>query len=734
VNQYTHLQPIGITGELCIAGDGLSRGYLNNPELTSEKFDHDLRDYQDTNHRSYRPYMSHRSKKLYKTGDLARWQPDGNIEYLGRLDHQVKIRGYRIELGEIENQISGHEQVKEAVVINRETGHGEKYLCAYLVCKTVAGSPPPIAELKEYLAQKMPDYMIPVFFTRLEQLPLTPNGKIDIKALPVPEIKNQEEYIAPHSPMEKILADIWARVLKVNARQIGVKDDFFKLGGDSLKAAVIIAKIQKAFNIKIPMGALFQNPNLRKLAGYIKKPAPDSEEFKPIPFAEANEYYRLSSSQKQMFLLQQLHRQSTLYNMPVFIRPDQSPGKEELEKVFKKLIQRHESLRTSFEVIAEEPVQRIHEEVEFEIQYYALGSRPYASNIKDFIRPFDLSQAPLLRVGLIKQDNRDFILIVDMHHIISDGISHFILEEEFWALCQGKKLPPIRLQYKDYVRWQTNKTLRSMIEMQETYWLEEFSKDITGLDLPTDNPRPAEKNYAGNTVRRAFPGPETQAIKKIVKETGSTLFMVMFSIFAILLSKLSGQQEIVIGVPVSGRRHPDLGRIIGVFINTLPVRISIPGTQSCREFINHVKEKCLKAFDNQDYPFEDLVEKLSPQREPGRNPLFDVMLNFFNQKEQGEHTRETPGVLAPDLYSHEPGTAKFDLSIDILENRETLYLCFEYSTQLFKPATIERFIAGIKVVVSAVANDMTRPVEHIEIKHGYSEIETNVFDDNLGDF
>jgi tyrocidine synthetase-3 len=724
MDRYNKVQPTGVVGELWVGGSGVSRGYLNDPGLTGEKF---LKN----------PFFL--DGRVYRTGDLGRWLPDGNIEFIGRVDTQVKIRGFRIELGEIGAQLAGYAGIDEAVVVlKEERRESHRYLCAYFVWGPRVSIS--VSELREYLSKRLPGYMIPSYFVQLEKIPLTPNGKVDVKALPGPGFKAEKAYAAPRDEIEAQIAMIWSGVLTPGPGElpgdIGIDDNFFHLGGHSLKAAVLISRLQKALNIEIPLTALFQNPTVRELAEFIKKREPGQEIFHTIEPAEAKEYYELSSAQKQLFTLQQMYPDSTVYNIPVTLTLDRAPGKEGLEKIFKQIVRRHESFRTSFEIIDEVPAQRIHPHPPFELKHIELegdgkpGSLGMEGIGADIIRPFDLSRPPLLRACLITGKNCR-LLIVDIHHIISDGISHQVLDKEFRALCDGGEMKPMRLQYKDYVQWQYGKTWQSKLNQQGAYWLAEFSRDTPVLTLPTDYTRPAELNFEGNTVDIRLSGTETLQLKELADDTGSTLFIVVLSIFAILLSRLSGQEDIVIGVPVSGRRHPDLQRIIGIFINTLPIRLYISNSQSVPELLRHVRQKWFQAFENQDYPFEKLVTKVSQVRDTTRNPLFDVLLNFF-------HKAENPGNLPEPVYKnryiHKKGTSKFDFSVDIHEYRENLFFYFEYSTQLFKPDTIERFLDCLKQVISSILNNREIKLEAIEINYGYSKLETNRFDDDLGDF
>ncbi|MDQ1351784.1 MAG: hypothetical protein QG657_2089, partial [Acidobacteriota bacterium] len=601
LNTNLKLQPVGLPGELCITGIGLARGYLNNPELTAIKFI------------SVSSVSS--VAKIYKTGDLAKWLPDGNIEFLGRIDHQVKIRGFRIELGEIENQLMKYPGVKEAVVLAQEE-RGDKYLCAYIV----SDREHEISVYREYLLLKLPDYMIPSAFVQLEKIPVTPNGKIDRRALPKPGLKAGDNYVAPVNDVERKLVDLWSEVLDRQAHvSIGIDDNFFQLGGHSLNATILAAKIHKEFDVRIPLAEIFKTPTIKELAKYIKEKNKESHiSIEPV---EDREYYDLSPAQKRLYILQQLVTNNTGYNMPFAITLKENIEKEKLETVFKKLIKRHESLRTSFITVNEMPVQRIHREVEFSIDISnAPGETDINSFLFEFTKPFRLELAPLLRATLVTIGSSRF-LIIDMHHIITDGTSQSVLEKECLALLAGETLEPLRFQYKDYSEWYNRVLQQEVIDRQESYWLKEFTGELPVLDLPTDYPRPSIQGIEGNVVSFAFDFEETAALKAIAEKDGLTLYMLLLAIFNVLLAKLSGQDDIIIGTPIAARRHADLANVIGMLVNTMAVRNFPLGGKVLNDFFKEVRNRTLEAYENQEYPFEVLVDKIALERDTSRNPV-----------------------------------------------------------------------------------------------------------------
>ncbi|UCH97676.1 MAG: AMP-binding protein, partial [Candidatus Aminicenantes bacterium] len=661
LDKYDQLQCIGVVGELCISGQGLARGYLNNPELTAEKFC--LRQARGAgtllkgtrglaplpekiySYLSYRSHMSY----IYRTGDLAQWLPDGNIEFLGRIDSQIKIRGFRIELGEIENQLLNHNEIKKAVVIasnvmgrSQDTKEEDnKHLCAYIASERKFEA----HELRDYLSNRLPDYMVPAFFVQLEQIPFTPNGKIDRKALPTPTLETGNRYTPPRNDIEKKLVEIWSDILggdTLHASQLrsslGINDNFFQLGGHSLKATQLVSKIHQEFNLRITLAEMFKKPTIRGLASHIKKRQRKADDiFVSIEPAEKKEFYLLSPAQKRLYVIQQLHPGNTTYNMPNIVILEGKLDRKKLENSFKKLIQRHDILRTSFIILAGQPVQKIDDHAEFTIEYHRVetpnasdveGDSQVGTIIQNFIRPFELSQAPLLRMGLIKAKENQHTLMTDMHHIITDATSNGILITELVKLYQEEKLPGLKYQYKDFSQWQNNQILSGEMKKQEEYWLQQFQGKPLVLEIPTDYPRPGKRTYEGNTIDFEITHQEAEILKELAKKENATMFMVVLSLFNVLLYKIIFQEDIVVGTVLAGRRHADLANIIGIFVNTIVLRNYPGGDRAFIEFLREVRKRTLEAFDTQDYQFEDLVEKLKIEREPGRNPLFDVLFTF----------------------------------------------------------------------------------------------------------
>ncbi len=684
-------QPIGVVGELCLGGAGLARGYLNRPELTAEKFVDN-------------PFEL--GTRMYRTGDLVRWLPDGNIEFLGRIDHQVKIRGYRIELGEIENKLLSHEAVKETVIISRDDNDGNKYLCAYIT----GDEDIKVSELREYLSNSLPDYMIPSYFIQLEKLPLTPNGKVDRKALPKPEgsILTGVEYEAPRNITEEKLVNIWREVLGIDG--IGINDSFFELGGHSLKATSLAAKIHKVLNVEIPLREIFEAPTIKGISEYIK----DREEsiYSSIEPVKEKEYYEMSSAQKRIYTLQQLEPNSTSYNIPGVVELNGELDTEQLKEAFNKLIQRHEALRTSFEVLEEGLIQKVHSKVKFNIEeYMAEEDKGIQEIVKGFIRAFDLSKAPLLRVGLVRVNPNKHILMYDMHHIISDGVSMGILIEEFTQAYAGEELTPLRIQYKDFSEWQNKMFKYEKIKAQEEYWLKQFEGEIPVLNLPIDYQRPALQSFEGASEKFEIDKELTKKLRQIARTTGSTMYMVLLSTFNILLSKYSGQEDIVIGSPIAGRPHADMEIIIGMFVNTLAMRNYPSGEKTFNEFLREVKENALEGYDNQDYQLEELVEKLNVSRDFSRNPVFDVMLVLQNMN-MGEAVVKG---LKISPHKSENRVSKFDITMTAVELENNICIGIQYCTKLFSKATIEKMYKHLENIIQSVTENIDIKLSEVEI-------------------
>ncbi|TKH36518.1 non-ribosomal peptide synthetase [Paenibacillus polymyxa] len=692
VDENNNLKPIGVEGELCVSGAGLARGYLKKPELTREKF-------------VPNPFMP--GELMYKTGDLAKWLPDGNIAFAGRKDHQVKIRGYRIELEEIEAALLKHADINEAVVIDREDSSVGRYLCAYIVSDREVT----VTEIRELISKELPDYMIPSYFMRIAKVPLTINGKLDRKALPLPDgrINTGTEYAAPSGEVEERLALLWQDILGIE--KVGRNDNFFMLGGHSLKATSLVARIHKEFNVDIPLKEIFKTPTILEIASYIE----DSKEslYQSIQRAGDMEYYPMSSAQKRLYILNQLEGAGIAYNIPGIILLEGTVDKARFEQAFHSLIERHESFRTSFHMIEEELSQKVHDKADLSIMYLETSEEKVPEIVEKFIRPFDLGKAPLLRVGLVKIGEARHIMVFDMHHIISDGVSNDILVREFISLYEGKILPPLRIQYKDYSVWQRELFAGAAISKQEEFWLQTFQGEIPVLDLSTDYPRPAVQSFEGDYISFEADSELAVRLNKLGSDNGATLYMTLLAAYNVLLSRYTGQEDIIVGSPIAGRPHADLQDIIGMFVNTLAMRNHPQGEKTFIVFLKEVKENALKAYDNQDYQFEELVDKLDIRRDMSRNPLFDTMFAIYNVGKAELITSDLS--FKPYNKGIEGRISKFDITLNAFETEDGIAFELEYCTRLFKKETVERLGAHYINLLEEIAAYPEKRLYEIEM-------------------
>ena len=671
---------MGSVGEIYIRTPYISAGYYKDKDLNAEVF-------------IKNPFSNKSNDILYKTGDKGRLLSDGNYEIIGRVDNQIKINGIRIEPEEIENRIISYPDIKEAVVIGREDVSGSKYLCAYLVSEAeILGN-----EIRLYLLDVLPDYMIPTLFMQLEKLPLTPNGKIDRKALPALEDRVEGSYVAPRNKTEMILTEIWSEVL--GWKQVGISDDFFELGGHSLKAASVLARIHKELNLELPLRILFNTPTIAAIGQYLLEA--NESAYAAIEPVGLKEYYTVSSAQKRIWFLQQLDQEQTSYNMPAVLIIDGDLDRSRLEHAFENLVQRHESLRTSFDLVNNVTAQRVMKSIDFKIDYLEGAEVEIDNLIKQFIRPFDLKVAPLLRVGLVKTAKQRHYLMLDMHHIISDGVSMAILTKEFMSIYGGQELAKPRIGYKDFSQWQHEYLSSERMKEQETYWIEQFSEEIPVLNLPLDYVRPQVRNFAGSRVDFKLDCYLTEKINSLASETRTTVYMVLLSAIKILLSKYTGQVDIIVGSPIAGRPHADLEGIIGMFVNTLVMRSYPKNSKTYAEFLEEVKEIALKAYENQDYQFEELVDKLNLRRDISRNPLFDVMFELQNMEES---ELELEGLKFTG-YDNDQRPAKFDLTFTAIETKDEIVFSVEYGVNLFKRKTIERMASHLQNLIEIIVGN-----------------------------
>lgn len=501
----------------------------------------------------------------------------------------------------------------------------------------------------------------------------------------------------------------WQEVLGIE--RVGVLDRFFEIGGHSLHAAILLAKVNKEWQVEIPLRAVFQNPTVRSFAHVISE-ATQAE--KPlIQAVEKQENYELSPSQKRIFTVQSLDETSVAYNMAGALVLTGQLDSAALENAFQSLIQRHEAFRTSFDYVNGEPKQFVHDSVRFAIDHACAEDSPESIEnlIRTFIQPFELSQAPLLRVKLVKLVEDKHLLLIDMHHIIADGTSVSIVIDELNQLYNGRNPEPLTVQYKDYSAWLKQIKTTGQSNRQEKFWIDEFSGELPVMNLPTDYQRPQFQSFEGGTVESEIEADVSRRLHDLAKEANVTVFSILLAAYNVLLSKYTGQEDIVVGTPVAGRNHTDVQNVVGMFVNTLALRNYPAGTKTFREFVRELSEKSLLAFEHQDYPLEDLVEKLQVRRDPSRNPLFDTMFSYDNVAD----TAFDWNRVEVRLYPFQTKISKLDIVMNVETRNESFFVECEYSTSLFKPETMERFINHFTNVLRQVAANMDILVGEIDL-------------------
>ncbi|WP_437884665.1 amino acid adenylation domain-containing protein, partial [Pseudomonas sp. LRF_L74] len=701
----------GAQGELLLAGEGLARGYLNRPSLTAERFIPDP--YDDSKEGGGR---------LYRTGDLAKCRADGVIEYVGRIDHQVKIRGFRIELGEIEACLLGQDIVRETVVF-AQGGPAGQQLVGYVVPADLAviddqdGQAQLRDAIKTRLKESLPDYMVPSHLLFLSELPLTPNGKLDRKALPKPDASLlQQNYVAPQSELEQRIAAIWTDVLKLE--QIGLTDNFFDLGGHSLLATQVISRVRQSLNLDVPLKAIFECSDLADFA----QVAGESVSSKVLPFIQADrsQPLALSYAQQRQWFLWQLDPGSAAYNIPTALKLKGQLDKKALQYAFASLIQRHEPLRTTFRQEGEKAIQIIHAQIDFQltVDESALASDKQLKAYVEYEvqQPFDLESGPLLRVKLLRQAEDEHVLILTLHHIVSDGWSMPLMVDELVQLyegcCHGKdvQLPELAIQYADYAVWQRQWMEAGEQKRQLDYWTKQLGGEQPVLELPIDRPRPAEQSHAGASLDISLNAELSQGLKRLADDQGVTLFMVLLASFQVLLHRYSGQDDIRVGTPIANRTRLETERLIGFFVNTQVLKAEFDVRVRFTDLLQQVKQVALGAQDHQDLPFEQLVEALQPERSLSHSPLFQVMYN--HQTEGRKEVRSLAGLEVQGL-EWENNVAQFDLTLNTLDSTEGIYASLTYACELFERTSIEQIAQHWVNLLAAIVARPTQMVSDL---------------------
>ncbi|HET8842181.1 MAG TPA: amino acid adenylation domain-containing protein, partial [Ktedonobacteraceae bacterium] len=673
------------------------------------------------------PHLFHTEPgaRLYRTGDLVRHTADGLIEFLGRADTQVKLRGFRIELGEIEAAISQHPGTRECVVLLREDASDEPRLVAYIV--TQPQQTIEIQEIRSFLQERLPAYMLPSAIIFLPVLPLTSNGKVDRSALPEPEGEHSSvglAYVGARGPIEKALVDIWKDVLKL--KRLGIHDNFFEIGGHSLLATRVISRLRAVLQVDLSVLSLFEAPTVALLAEYVLRSRQDIDmpHIEPI---ERGGNLPLSFAQQRLWFLDQLEPGSASYNIPSAVELIGNLDIEAFERSLKEIVQRHEILRTTFHMYDGSPVQTVHSAELFQVQHQDISDTlPEAySGRADLIRqlaeeeaqrPFDLTKGPLIRTTLLHVDKQRSILLLTTHHIVSDGWSTGVFVRELSALYtafvsgQPSPLPALPLQYADFAAWQQQWLQGATLERQLDYWKKQLD-GVVPLDFPTDYPRPAVQTFKGARQTFIVPSSLSGDLKRVSQREQVTLFMLLLAVFQVLLARWSGQQEIVVGTPIANRTRAEVEGLIGFFVNTLVLRTSLAGNPSLRDLLGRVRETALGAYAHQDVPFEKLVEVLQPERDLSRSPLFQVM---FILQGLSQSLPDLPYVQARPLES-DGAAAKFDLTLVVVERAEDLLCGLEYNTDLFEPASMTRLLAHWQSLLEAVVTSLEQGVQQLPI-------------------
>jgi amino acid adenylation domain-containing protein len=706
--------PIGVQGNLYIAGECLAEGYANEPELTAEKFIPD-------------PFAATPSERMYRTGDLARYLHDGNIEFLGRADNQVKIRGFRIELGEIEAVLGQHPVVRNCAVVAREDAPGDKRLVAYIVCRPGEVAPSGSA-LRSHLQGRLPDFMLPASFVILPALPLTPNGKLDRRALPVPKCDRpefEEGYMAPRTLIEEVLAGIWAEVLGLE--RVGIHDNFFELGGHSLLVTRITSRARDAFGIELPLRRLFETTTLAELAAGIEELIQGGATMRSLPLERYPrcDDLKLSFAQQRLWFLHQLEPTSPAYNVLGAVRLSGRLDQRALEQALSEIVRRHEVLRTNYGLVDGRPVQVILAHAPARLAIIDLQFLPTLQReekARQLIREeagrhFDLAGGPVWRAHLLRLDDREHVLLFNLHHIVSDAWSIGVLIREMGQLYnsyvrgEASALPELAIQYADYAQWQRQWLSGDELQRQLSYWRQQLAGAPKMLALPTDRPRPAVQSLAGARQHFKLGAYLNQGLRRLCRQQGVTLFMGLLGGFQILLSRYSGQTQVVVGTPIANRNRVELESLIGFFANTLVLRTDLGGNPSFIELLRRVREVTLGAYAHQDLPFEKLVDELEPERSLGRSSLFQVVFALQNTPPQS--------LQLPDLnvsyYEIENETAKFDLVVNMWELGSELIGSIEYNKDIFYSDTIARMLGHFEKLLTGVVDNPDTRLDELEL-------------------
>ncbi|MEW5928157.1 MAG: non-ribosomal peptide synthase/polyketide synthase [Gemmatimonadota bacterium] len=711
LDERLHPSPVGVPGELYLAGASLARGYLGQAGLTAERFVPD-------------PLAAAGGERMYRTGDRVRWLAAGEVEFLGRVDDQVKLRGFRIEPGEIEAALERHPQVREAVVAVREDAPGAKRLVGYVVPPEGAAVTP--AELRAHLQGSLPEYMVPGAYVVLEKLPLTPSGKVDRRALPASELPGEQEYVAPRTLTEEVLAQVWAEVLQVE--RVGAADGFFELGGHSLLATQVVSRVREAFAVELPLRTLFEAQTLAALAGRIDAlRSADTSLAPPIERVPRDVPLPLSFAQQRLWLVDRIQPGSPAYNMPYALRLRGALDTAALRASLDALVRRHEALRTTLEEDGGGPVQVVHPPARVPLPVLDLAALPATARERqagslaaaDAMRPFDLARGPLLRSTLLRLAGDDHVLCFNVHHVVSDGWSMQVLVREVSALYaafaggEEPRLPELPVQYADYAVWQRAWLSGETLEAQVDFWKEQLAGAPPLLEIPTDRARaPGQSPRAARHLFR-LPGELSRALRELSRREGATLFMTVLAAWQALLAKYSGQEDVVVGSPIAGRTWRETEGLIGFFVNMLALRGELAGDPTWAELLGRVRETALGAYAHQELPFERLVEELAVERSLTHSPIFQVVFSLSRTGAQDERLRL--GQLEVEPFGAGESAAKFDLDLVVGDVGEELSGALAYREELFEAGTIGRIVGHLEAVLASIAGDPGRRLTAVSL-------------------
>jgi acyl carrier protein len=706
-----NLEPVpeNVAGDLYISGDGLALGYLDNPVLTAEKF-------------IPNPFLE--GRRMYKSGDLARRLNNGEIEFIGRQDEQIKFHGHRVELNEIRNAINSYPDVEESALTLIKDEQGSQFMVLYYVSRKELDR----RELRDYLKTQMMEEIIPSFYVRLDELPLTVNGKVDYAALPsfketqnVREVEQDEE----RTPVEELVSGIWQEMLGLE--QVGLDEDFFELGGHSLLATQVVSRIKAAFGVSIGLRSIFKASTVRRMAKRVEEclRKGEQDEAPPIIRVPRDVALPLSFAQQRLWLINQLDEGGAAYNAFTGLRLKGELRKGALDAALSRVVARHEVLRTSFPVVNHNPVQLIHPAQPFHLSLADLSLLDAESRSREVLRlaneearrPFDLTNGPLLRGLLIKEQAQEHAVLFTLHHIVSDGWSVGVVVRElsraYDAQVRGEEIETeeLEIQYADYAVWQREWLAGEELERQVSYWKEQLAGAPAFLDLPLDKPRSSLTEYKGAGKAFMVPPHVLMALKELSRKEQVTLFMTLLAAFDILLMRYTGQDDIVVGSNIANRNRKEIEGLIGFFVNNLVLRTDLSGDPTFSELLHRVREVCLGAYTHQDLPFELVVEAVQPERDSRSTPLFQVMFVIQNAPSEA---LQLPGLTVAPL-PIKGGTARFDLMMNLRETPHGLHGTLEFSTDIFYPETIENMVEQFSTLLADIATDPDREISLLSV-------------------